>query len=665
MLIAIMASPAWSQSAVDPRMIEFIPSANNLATLADGRPAVTQDQVEIATAGTTEVLQRVSLGKPAPAADGMIRANFAASLIATPVAGRSYDARILTVGPQGTTASTRSNPFTFSACQFTLSAASASFAAAGGTGSVGVTASAGYCSWTAASSAAWLRVTSAASAVGSGTVAFSVDANTSGASRTATLSMGGATFTVTEAGSAPQTIDVTTEAQLQAAVASLASNQTIRIAPGTYRLTATLQVEGPLAGVVLKGSTGRPEDVLIVGQGMTVNGSAPTALSVTGDVQGLQLSDVTIQDVYRHAVLFDNGPQSPKLTNLQLVNCGDVCLAALASGASVDDGTLESSWVGYTSNGASTSAGGVSLRGAKRWTIRANAFENVRGPSGQIAKPAMGVGGGAADTVVEGNSFMNVSTAVALGLVDMPGATDHSGGRVANNMIYRATGVGGGAGISIADSPGTRVAHNTVIGSGTYANPIDDRFVDAANLTIVNNLTDGAITARDGASAAQAGNLTNATPELFVNAAAGDLHLKPTAAAAIDVADVSTSLTADIDNETRPKGHGPDVGADEVAAAAQSVAPTVQLLQPTNGTVFKTGANVQIQAQAQDADGSVAKVEFYVNSTLVGSATAAPFTIQWSAKSNGTFSIVATAIDNLGNRASSQPIMITVNRKGR
>lgn len=646
-------------------MIEFIPSTNHAATLADGRPAVTTYDLEITTAGTTEVLQRVSLGKPALTADGMIRANFAASLVTAPVGGRSYDARILTVGPQGTTASTRSNPFTFSACQYTLSAPSVSLAASGGTGTVGVTASAGYCAWTAQSSAGWLRVTGTASATGSGNVAFTADANTTSASRTATLSIGGALFTVTEAAAAPQTIDVTTEAQLQSAISSLVSNQTIRIAPGTYRLTATLQVKGPLAGVVLKGSTGKPQDVLITGQGMTVNGSAPTAISVTGDVQGLQLSGVTIQDVYRHAILFDNGPQAPRLSNLQLANCGDACVAAAASGASVNDGTVEASWIGYTTNGASTNAGGVSLRGAKRWTIRGNAFENVRGPSNQIAKAAVSVGGGAADTVVEGNSFKNVSTAVALGLVNVASGTDHSGGRVINNMIYRASGVAGAAGISIADSPNTRVAHNTVIGSGTYANPIEYRFADTANVTIVNNLTDGAITARDGAAAAQAGNITNAKPALFVNAAAGDLHLKPTAAAVIDLADVSTSLPTDIDNEARPKGQGPDVGADEVEAAPRPIPPTVQLLQPVNGTIFKTAAIVPIQAQAQDADGSVAKVEFYVNSVLVGSDTAAPFAIEWAALKNGSFKIVATAIDNLGNRASSQPITITVNKKGR
>jgi hypothetical protein len=83
-------------------------------------------------------------------------------------------------------------------CSYSISPSSTSIAAAGGTGSVAVTASAG-CSWTAASNAAWISITSGASGSGSGSVGYSVSANTDGA-RTGTLTIAGQTFTVSQAG---------------------------------------------------------------------------------------------------------------------------------------------------------------------------------------------------------------------------------------------------------------------------------------------------------------------------------------------------------------------------------------------------------------------------------------------------------------------------------
>ena len=79
---------------------------------------------------------------------------------------------------------------------------SASFGAAGGTGSVAVSAGTG-CAWTATSSAAFVTISAGASGSGNGTVTFAVAAN-SGAARTATLTVAGTAFTITESAAAPQ-----------------------------------------------------------------------------------------------------------------------------------------------------------------------------------------------------------------------------------------------------------------------------------------------------------------------------------------------------------------------------------------------------------------------------------------------------------------------------
>jgi Zn-dependent metalloprotease len=84
-------------------------------------------------------------------------------------------------------------------CSFSINPTSASFAAAGGTGSVTVTTSAG-CNWTAVSNNSFITVTAGASGSGSGTVSYSVAANTSSLSRNGSLTIAGLTHSVSQAG---------------------------------------------------------------------------------------------------------------------------------------------------------------------------------------------------------------------------------------------------------------------------------------------------------------------------------------------------------------------------------------------------------------------------------------------------------------------------------
>jgi hypothetical protein len=84
-------------------------------------------------------------------------------------------------------------------CAYTLSPASVSVGSVGGAGNFSITANNG-CAWTATSSAAWLTMTSGTSGSGNGAIAYSVAANTTTAPRSATITLGGRTFTVTQAG---------------------------------------------------------------------------------------------------------------------------------------------------------------------------------------------------------------------------------------------------------------------------------------------------------------------------------------------------------------------------------------------------------------------------------------------------------------------------------
>jgi len=87
------------------------------------------------------------------------------------------------------------------ACTFSLAGSNQSFNATGGTENLNVITSSG-CAWSATSNESWLTIVSGASGIGTGTLVFQVAANTTGQARTASLSIGGETFTVNQTANA-------------------------------------------------------------------------------------------------------------------------------------------------------------------------------------------------------------------------------------------------------------------------------------------------------------------------------------------------------------------------------------------------------------------------------------------------------------------------------
>lgn len=84
------------------------------------------------------------------------------------------------------------------ACTFSISPTSASFGRNGGSRTVAVTAPAG-CAWTAISNRSWITIAAGSSGNGSGTVSYKVGRNTARQRRTGTMTIAGATFTITQA----------------------------------------------------------------------------------------------------------------------------------------------------------------------------------------------------------------------------------------------------------------------------------------------------------------------------------------------------------------------------------------------------------------------------------------------------------------------------------
>jgi hypothetical protein len=199
------ASPfLLAQSVLDPRIVEFEPSPDHNARTSDGQAVVTRYDLEFYVLNAQTPLLTVSLGKPSPDNDGIIRANFESLLASIPAAGVLYVARVAAVGPGGRGTSDPSNQFGFGGgappdCSMSVNPASLSLPGGASTGTVLVTAPDG-CSWSAAPGASWVSITSGASGTGDGSVRYSVSANPLTTARSTSITIGGQSIPLTQAG---------------------------------------------------------------------------------------------------------------------------------------------------------------------------------------------------------------------------------------------------------------------------------------------------------------------------------------------------------------------------------------------------------------------------------------------------------------------------------
>jgi hypothetical protein len=101
-----------------------------------------------------------------------------------------------------------------------------------------------------------------------------------------------------------------------------------------------------------------------------------------------------------------------------------------------------------------------------------------------------------------------------------------------------------------------------------------------------------------------------------------------------------------------------------IVGGTVNISPVVSVTSPANNSIFYTPANLTITANASDSDGSVAKVEFYQGSTLLGEDIAAPYSFTWESAAAGSYLITAKATDNLGGVTLSDPVAVSVYNSG-
>jgi hypothetical protein len=121
----------------------------------------------------------------------------------------------------------------------------------------------------------------------------------------------------------------------------------------------------------------------------------------------------------------------------------------------------------------------------------------------------------------------------------------------------------------------------------------------------------------------------------------------------------------------------------EAVGNATNSAPTVRIIAPRNGGIFRAGRNILLSASASDSDGTIAKVEFFADTTDLGAGVPVTivrsgddgegedgggtisrtvYTFNWRGAAVGQHVLTAVATDNGGATTISAPVKITVVR---
>lgn len=90
--------------------------------------------------------------------------------------------------------------------------------------------------------------------------------------------------------------------------------------------------------------------------------------------------------------------------------------------------------------------------------------------------------------------------------------------------------------------------------------------------------------------------------------------------------------------------------------------PAISMTFPYADNTFGSEAlaNVNLMANADDADGAISKVEFTSVGKIIGEATSYPYSVSWRNLTAGTYQVLAIATDNNGARTVSKSVTFQI-----
>ncbi len=365
-----------------------------------------------------------------------------------------------------------------------------------------------------------------------------------------------------------ETIEVSTADELKSVLTTTQGNITILLTDGVYQIPDFYGYEIKMSHITIKSKSGNRDAVIIKGNGM--DGSTQFAFQIYG-YDYFALKNVTIRDLYSSAIQL-HGYQNTGGDYLYVSNCRFIDIREqMIKGCSSSDsrenqtprpdyGVVEKTLFEYTDYTPYYMSCGIDIHVANEWTVRDCTFKNIIRVDNGITEGAIHFRYYSENLTIERNKIINCARGILFALDN----EQVSNGTIKNNFIH----VNCDVGIYLCHSQNIKVYNNTIYIANSYGNAIEYRFSESNgyqatdNNYIYNNLTNKAITARNGGLADVTDNVTNAQSSWFVDAINGDLHLNSSNSDVVDKGRDLSDVVLDIDKENRTGKL--DIGADEL-----------------------------------------------------------------------------------------------------
>ncbi len=368
-----------------------------------------------------------------------------------------------------------------------------------------------------------------------------------------------------------EVIRVSNQQELEIELERQVSNRTIILEAGVWQFadfdTAFHRDFESLENITVRGATGNPEDVVLVGPGFKDTSRCDTRLCAGHIIRFINCKNVVVADFsyrewgYNGLQWEGDSTDGILVHNIHAYNVRERQIKGSAGhckNIEIRYSRFENDSIppaDYIYNG--DYVGGMDIMGADCWNIHHNFFRDIKGAN-EGARAAVFIWRDSRDINIYSNVFMNCDRSIAMGNSANPfDGTRH----VTNALIYNNFIVAGaGRTIEICDADSVKFYHNTI-----YNNHATSRVIyseDSYGTELKNNIIMNYHTNTNGGEEPVAeNNVTQSVDAVwFADAPNGDLHLTIPLA---NILNQGLNLGLDTDFDGHARIDAPDIGADE------------------------------------------------------------------------------------------------------